>query len=55
MDLTDYPVKLDWFEGMHMLPDTAEKIEAALGPHLHNRVTIQDDRVLKYISMIVRD
>jgi len=29
MDLTEFPIKSDYFEGMHMLPETAEKIEGA--------------------------
>merc|ERR1712123_509565 len=29
MDLTEFPIKNDYFEGMHMLPETVEKIESA--------------------------
>jgi len=29
MDLSDFPLKDDYFEGMHLLPETVEKIEGA--------------------------
>eukprot|EP00090_Calanus_glacialis_P007964 TRINITY_DN16343_c0_g1_i1.p1 TRINITY_DN16343_c0_g1~~TRINITY_DN16343_c0_g1_i1.p1 ORF type:complete len:528 (-),score=123.39 TRINITY_DN16343_c0_g1_i1:295-1878(-) len=29
MDLTEFPLKNDYFDGMHMLPETVEKIESA--------------------------
>merc|ERR1711892_1222774 len=29
MDLTEFPIKNDYFEGLHMLPETVEKIESA--------------------------
>jgi len=35
MDLTEYPVKVDYFEGMHMLPEEVEKIE---GGHNYRQV-----------------
>ena len=29
MDLSEFPIKQDYFEGIHMLPETVEKIDSA--------------------------